>query len=80
MRGLAGADVFAFSQRNISAKITDYHDGEDKLEFDHLGPLSLRDLHVSYDHGNTILDIAGDHITLVGVTPRMLDVHDFVFG
>ena len=32
MTGFAGADIFEFSQRNITAKITDFRDGQDKLE------------------------------------------------
>ena len=44
-----------------------------------MSSISPRDAHIGFDHGNTVLDIAGGQIVLVGVNPHQLSVHDFIF-
>ena len=80
MTGGGGRDIFDFSQQHSSVIITDYQDGQDKLEFENLRGLTLRDVHIHADHGNTVLDVGNDHIVMLGVDPRQLDIHDFVLG
>jgi peroxidase len=79
MTGLAGADKFVFGQHGINARITDFDPGEDKIEIDHAGTLSLDEMHVAYEHGNAVIQVAGDRIELVGVQAHQLSAEDFVF-
>jgi hypothetical protein len=48
------------------------------LEFDQVGAADLQNAHIQADHGNTVLDIAHDHIVLLDVHPNQLGPHDFI--
>jgi hypothetical protein len=78
MTGLAGADTFVFGNGPTNALITDFKPGVDHLEFDNAGNLSTRDVSIKFDHGNTVLDVAGTHIVLAGVNPFQMSSHDLL--
>ena len=77
MTGLGGADTFVFGTGATKALITDFKPGVDHLEFDNPN-LSIHDVKVSFDHGNTVLDVGGDHIVLADVSPHQMSAHDFL--
>jgi Ca2+-binding RTX toxin-like protein len=80
MTGLAGDDRFVFSERGITATITDFQNGHDKIDVSELGVHGYRQVHVTQHQGNAVIEVAGDHIELVGVNAHQLDKHDFVFA
>ena len=79
LTGLDGADKFVFNQGATQAKITDFEPGTDKLMFEDAGCLDWRDVDIRSDHGNAVVSVGDDHITLVGVRPHELTKHDFLF-
>ena len=78
MTGAGGADTFVFGKGPTNAQITDFKPGVDHLEFDNAGNLTIRDVSIRADHGNTVLNVGSDHIVLVGVNPHQVSVHDFL--
>ena len=79
LTGLDGADKFVFNQGATQAKITDFEPGTDKLMFEDAGCLDWRDVDIRSDHGNAVVSVGDDRITLVGVRPHELTKHDFLF-
>jgi len=78
--GFAGNDEFLFNQPGSNVEITDFKPGQDKLEFDTaVNKCSAKDVHIRSDHGNTVIDIAGDHIVLDGVHSYQVSAKDFIF-
>jgi peroxidase len=71
MTGFEGADQFVLP-KGVSAVITDFTPGTDSFKFEDLGRVSLRDFHIKFDHGNTIIQLDQDHIVLLGVPPNEL--------
>jgi peroxidase len=78
MTGGAGDDDFVFG-RGTNARITDFTPGHDKLEFDRAAGLDLRDVHVHFEQGAVVVEVAGDRIELAGLHRGQLSAHDFVF-
>jgi len=76
MTGKGGADTFVFGNGPTNALITDFKPGVDHLQFDNAGSLSLRDVSIKFQGGNTILDVGHDHIVLAGVNPHQLNLND----
>ncbi|MET3838653.1 peroxidase family protein [Bradyrhizobium sp. OAE829] len=79
MTGNAGADRFVFDLGATKAKITDFDPDVDLLVFKHAGRLDFRDVKISGNHGNTIVQVGDDWIELTGVRPYELSKHDFLF-
>lgn len=81
LTGGDGDDAFVFSGPGISAKITDFEPGHDKLVFEGgKQGIAFHHLHVSFHHGSTTVQVAGDTIELVGIKPGQLSPQDFDFG
>jgi peroxidase len=78
LTGMGGSDTFVFDQKAINATITDFTPGVDKLKFENLSGLSLRDVHISHEHGNLVVTVGDDHVTLAGVNAHLLKPQDFV--
>jgi peroxidase len=76
MTGGDGADTFVIGQGRISATITDFQLGVDKLEFDNAGKLGNHNVQVRQDHGNVVLTAGDDHVVLQGVNLHQLHPHD----
>jgi peroxidase len=76
MTGGDGADTFVIGQGRISATITDFQLGVDKLEFDNAGKLGNHNVQVRQDHGNVVLTVGDDHVVLQGVNLHQLHPHD----
>ncbi len=77
MTGGAGADTFIFGKAGITATITDFVAGRDHIQFDHLGSGQPS---IRASGANTTIDLGGDHLTLLGVTPGQLHACDFIFN
>jgi|HubBroStandDraft_6_1064221.scaffolds.fasta_scaffold32612_2 peroxidase len=79
--GMNGDDQFVFNTTGVNATITDFTPGHDKLVFDHiLLAEHLGGFQVESDHGNTIVHVAGDTITLDNVQPSQLNQHDWMIS
>jgi peroxidase len=79
--GMTGADQFVFNTTGVNATITDFTPGQDKLVIDHaLLAQHLGGFQVESDHGNTVIHVAGDTITLVNVQPSQLNPHDWMIS
>ena len=79
MTGGAGADSFVLSTTGTNATITDFRPGSDRIDLSRLDVDSMRDVHIRPDHGNTVIDAGGDHITLIGIDPGRIGARDFIF-
>ena len=71
MTGFDGADQFVLP-KGVTAVITDFTPGSDSLKFEDLGRVGSKDVHVRFDHGNTIVQVDNDHVVLLGVLPSEL--------
>jgi peroxidase len=76
MTGGEGADTFVVGIGRTIATITDFTPGVDKLEFEHVGKLDLRDIQVRGEHGSTVITLGDDQVVLTGVNPHQLHPHD----
>jgi Animal haem peroxidase len=76
LTGLEGADQFTIT-RGAHATITDFTPGTDTLQFEGIGSASQNHLHIRGDHhGNTIFQVADEHVVLLGVLPSELQHYD----
>ena len=79
--GMAGNDQFVFNTTGVNATVTDFTPGQDKLVIDHaLLAQHLGGFQIEGDHGNTIIHVAGDTITLNNVQPSQLNPHDWMIS
>jgi peroxidase len=79
MTGKQGNDLFMFGQ-DMNAKITDFKPGKDKIVFEDAGELdSFRDLSITSQGRNTVIEGNGNHIVLTDVRAYQLRPQDFVF-
>jgi peroxidase len=78
LTGGVGGDHFVFDSAGINAVITDYQPGEDVLDFRH-GTFDLDNVRIDAIRGNTVVQVGGDRIELVGVNPHELSPYDFLF-
>jgi hypothetical protein len=77
--GLDGADRFVFDRGATKATITDFDPGIDQIVFEHAGRLGWHDVQMRSFYGNTFMVVGDDQIELIGVLPRELSKHDFIF-
>lgn len=78
MTGGGGHDTFVFDGPGTFATVTDFRPGEDQLQFDNMG--GGRNMRLRVQDGDTIIDVGGSHIVLVGVMPHQLQPQDFSFN
>jgi len=79
MTGGNGADLFVFDVKGVTATITDFVPGSDKIEMKAVGLMGPADLRLRMDHNNTVLTGGGESITLLGIAPQRLSAADFIF-
>ena len=65
MTGAAGADTFIVPVTGVSAVITDFKLGVDKLQFENLGKGAPK---ITSENGNAVVSLGGSKVTLVGVS------------
>ena len=82
LTGNGGNDTFVFKPNFGKATITDFHSGQDTIDFD---PTLFADFNAVQSHmtavgANTVITFdAGDTVTLVNVAPASLHANDFHF-
>ena len=83
MTGGAGADVFVFSPDHGTDTITDFTDGEDRIDLSRFSSISdFSDLTITADGDDVVIDLTahgGGTIRLEGVDLANLDASDFLF-
>jgi Animal haem peroxidase len=84
LTGGAGGDTF-FIKAGTQATITDFQPGVDKLVLDGLSQRvhdghGHADVQIHNNDGNTVVDVAGIHLELIGVKPGQLMDFDHVFS
>lgn len=79
LTGGKGADIFKLGDYPVSATITDFKAGQDLIDILTARQLKFSDLQIKTINGNTTIDIANDHITLVGVNQNQISPKDFIF-
>ena len=81
LTGGADDDLFRFDSGDGADTITDFTDGEDRIDLrGHTGVTSFGDLTITQPSGDAVIDLGGgDHITLTGVRAGVLDGSDFLF-
>ena len=80
LRG-GGDDLFRFDSGAGVDTITDFTDGEDRIDLrGHTGVTSFSDLRITRSSGDAVIDLGdGDRLTLAGVRAGVLDDSDFLF-
>ena len=80
LTGGAGADTFIFAKAGISADITDFQVGLDRLQFEGLSPApGPGGLQVINEAGHAALLIGTDKISLLGVSVNQFQLGDLSF-
>ena len=84
LEGGVGNDIFIFlPQGNSTDSVTDFTDGEDRIDLSGFGSLAFDDLAISAEAENTVIDLSGHgggRIVLRKFNPAGLDAADFVFA
>jgi hypothetical protein len=81
MTGLTGNDQFVFNTQGINATITDFDPTHDVLVVDAHDPSGAGNQpapKVDFDHGDTVIHVAGDTIVLSNVDPQDLNAANFL--
>ena len=82
LTGGGGSDLFLFDPGDGADTITDFTDGEDRIDLrGHTGAASFGDLEITRSpRGDAVIDLGGgDRLTLAGVRAGVLDDSDFLF-
>ena len=81
LTGGGGDDLFRFDSGDGVDTITDFTDGEDRIDLrGHTGVTSFSDLRITRSSGDAVIDLGdGDWLTLAGVRAGVLDDSDFLF-
>ena len=82
LTGNGGNDTFVFKPNFGKATITDFHSGQDTIDFDPtvFSDFSAVQSHMTAVGANTVITFdAGDTVTLVNVAPASLHANDFHF-
>ena len=82
LTGNGGNDTFVFKPNFGKATITDFHSGQDTIDFDPtvFSDFSAVQSHMTAVGANTVITFdAGDTVTLVNVAPASLHASDFHF-
>jgi hypothetical protein len=81
LTGGRGADLFIFEKANTSALITDFRVGQDQIEIQSANRLGFNDLHImrSPNGNGTMIEFAGNQVTLTGINLNDLRPGDFIF-
>jgi len=81
LTGGRGADLFIFEKANTRALITDFRIGQDQIEIHSTNQLGFNDLNITRSpNGNgTMIEFAGNQVTLTGINLNDLRPGDFIF-
>ena len=79
MTGAAGRDTFVISTTGVTAVITDFRVGQDKLRFENLGQPGRTGVRITSENGNAVITFAGTKITLTGVQASRIRISDISF-
>lgn len=74
LTGATGSDLFIVPVTGVNAVITDFRAGQDKLQFENLGP----GVKISSENGNAVITVGGSKVTLVGVAAGKIKPGDVV--
>ena len=84
LEGGKGNDTFIFHPgRKNTTSVTDFIDGEDRIDLSGFGSLSFSDLAISVKTGDALIDLTahgGGRILLRRFNPGDLDAADFIFA
>ena len=79
MTGAAGDDTFIVGTKGVDAVITDFKVGQDKLQFENLGQPGKNGVRITSVKGDTVINFAGNKVTLTGVMASKIRVSDISF-
>jgi Ca2+-binding RTX toxin-like protein len=79
MTGAAGRDTFIISTPGVTAVITDFRVGQDKLQFENLGQPGRTGVRITSENGNAVITFAGNKVTLTGVQASRIRISDISF-
>lgn len=80
MTGAAGRDTFIISTPGVTAVITDFRVGQDKLQFENLGQPGRTGVRITSENGNAVITFAGNKVTLTGVQASRIRISDISFS
>ena len=80
MTGAAGRDTFIISTPGVTAVITDFRVGQDKLRFENLGQPGRTGVRITSENGNAVITFAGNKVTLTGVQASRIRISDISFS
>ena len=74
LTGAAGSDLFIIPVTGVSAVITDFRPGQDRLQFENLG----QGVRISSENGNAVITVGGSKVTLTGIAAGKIKPGDIV--
>lgn len=75
LTGAAGSDTFIVPLTGVTATVTDFKIGVDRVQFENLGKSAPK---ITTENGNAVVSIGGSKVTLVGVKASQLKTGDIV--
>ena len=75
LTGAAGSDVFIVPVTGVTATVTDFRVGVDRLQFENLGKGAPK---ITMENGNAVVTIGGSKVTLAGVKAGQIKAGDIV--
>jgi Ca2+-binding RTX toxin-like protein len=77
--GGGGRDTYGFAGRFGNDIVVDFHQGEDRVQFNGPNVQSLADLQIGRNHGDTVITVAGSGTVELDDFTGPLTTNDFIF-